>query len=67
MRVGCGDIADITTNGGMMAPETDCSFPCSGDPIHLCGGALRLQLYIWDQSDPLIVFNTPEVTGQYEV
>ncbi|KAI0058608.1 copper radical oxidase [Artomyces pyxidatus] len=60
----CGDVADITTNGGTTAPETDCSFPCSGDPIHLCGGAERLQLYLWNGS--IDVWNTPANIGRYE-
>ena len=62
---GCGDVEDITTNGGQLALETDCSFPCSGDPIQLCGGAERLSLYEWD--GVLNDWHTPENTGHYEV
>lgn len=35
---GCGDVDDIANNGGMNASESDCVIPCSGDPIHICGG-----------------------------
>lgn len=40
----CGDVSDVTTNSAGPAPETDCNIPCSGDPLHLCGGPLRLQV-----------------------
>jgi hypothetical protein len=33
--VGCGDVADEANNGGVVAPETDCATPCTGDPIHV--------------------------------
>ena len=62
---GCGDVQDISTNGGQMAPETDCSMPCSGDPIHLCGGAERLQLY--EYAGGIDNFNHPTNIGRYEV
>ena len=62
---GCGDVEDITANGGTMAPETDCSQACSGDPIHLCGGSERLSLYEWQGN--LQTWNTPANTGRYEV
>jgi len=38
---------------------------CSGDPLHLCGGANRLQLYLWNGN--LNNWQTPANTGQYEV
>ncbi|KAH9987623.1 copper radical oxidase [Russula compacta] len=60
----CGDVADITNNGGTTAAATDCSIACSGDPFHLCGGAERLQLYLWNGN--LNTWNTPAITGQYE-
>ncbi|VDB83101.1 unnamed protein product [Peniophora sp. CBMAI 1063] len=60
----CGDVADIAQNGGTMAPETDCNAPCSGDPIHLCGGSQRLSLYEWDGD--LYVWHEPENIGRYE-
>ncbi|KAI0315679.1 copper radical oxidase [Amylostereum chailletii] len=60
----CGDVDDITNNGGAPAPESDCSIACSGDPIHLCGGAERLQLYLWNGS--LNVWHQPSNIGRYE-
>ncbi|KAH8814496.1 copper radical oxidase [Flagelloscypha sp. PMI_526] len=44
----CGDPTDIA-NAPFVA-ESDCSDPCSGDPIHLCGNGNRLSLYEWDGS-----------------
>jgi hypothetical protein len=63
--LGCGDVADITNNGGTTAPETDCSTVCSGDPSHLCGGAQRLQLYLWN--GVLNNWQSPANIGGYEV
>jgi len=63
--VGCGDVADITNNGGTTAAETDCVMPCSGDPTRLCGGAQRLQLYLWNGA--LNNWHTPANIGRYEV
>ena len=63
--LGCGDVADITNNGGTTAAETDCSTACSGDPSHLCGGSWKLQLYLWHGI--LYNWHTPTVTGRYEV
>ncbi|KAH9958446.1 copper radical oxidase [Russula dissimulans] len=60
----CGDVADITNYGGTTAAATDCSMPCSGDPLHLCGGAERLQLYLWN--GVLNTWNTPAIIGQYQ-
>jgi len=60
----CGDITDVATNGGGMAPETDCNMICSGDPIHLCGGPLRLQLYYWNGN--MNIWHTPDNIGYYE-
>ena len=65
LHPGCGDVADITNNGGATAPEKDCTMACSGDPLHLCGGPQRLQLYLWSGS--LATWNTPANTGHYEV
>jgi hypothetical protein len=65
LHPGCGDVQDITANGGATAPETDCSMACSGDPLHLCGGPQRLQLYLW--SGTLTTWNTPSNIGRYEV
>ncbi|KAJ7058025.1 galactose oxidase [Mycena amicta] len=61
----CGDISDVTDSGAMLQPENACDLPCSGDPIHLCGGGGTLQYYQWTGATH--VWHTPEVTGQYEV
>ena len=63
--LGCGDVADITNNGGTTAAETDCTMACSGDPLHLCGGAERLQLYLWNGN--LNNWHIPANIGGYEV
>ncbi|KAH8995153.1 copper radical oxidase [Lactarius hatsudake] len=60
----CGDVADITNNGGTTAPESDCTMPCSGDPLHLCGNGWRLQLYLWNGT--LNNWGTPSNIGRYE-
>jgi hypothetical protein len=58
----CGDVSDIAT--GAPAAQGDCDMPCSGDPIHLCGGPNRLSVYTWSGS--LQTWHTPANTGQYE-
>ena len=65
-RADCGDVSDLVDNSLGPAPESDCDIACSGDPIHLCGGAERLSVYEW-VGEPLNVWHTPEVTGAYEV
>jgi hypothetical protein len=63
--LGCGDVADISNNGGTTAAESDCNTTCSGDSSHLCGGAQRLQLYLWNGT--LNNWHTPSNIGRYEV
>ncbi|KAN0132716.1 hypothetical protein V8E53_009387, partial [Lactarius tabidus] len=60
----CGDVADIADNGGKTAAESDCEMPCTGDPLHLCGGTWRLQLYLWKGN--LNIWSTPANIGGYE-
>ncbi|KIP01604.1 hypothetical protein PHLGIDRAFT_38239 [Phlebiopsis gigantea 11061_1 CR5-6] len=60
----CGDLSDVTNNSPGLAPATDCSAPCSGDPIHLCGGAQRLTYYTWNGN--LNTWHTPANTGYYQ-
>ncbi|KAJ7113106.1 glyoxal oxidase N-terminus-domain-containing protein [Mycena epipterygia] len=60
----CGDVSDVTASGVTLQPESDCNLPCSGDPIHLCGGGDRIQYYVW--TGPTHVWHTPEVIGRYE-
>ena len=62
---GCGDVADITNNGGKKAAESDCTMACPGDPLHLCGGPQMLQLYLWNGA--LNTWNAPTNIGRYEV
>ena len=64
---GCGDISDIRNNGGIFSDDASCNMPCSGDPVHICGGQQRLSLYYWDPSNPLNVWHAPNNTGRYEV
>ncbi|KAK0190079.1 glyoxal oxidase N-terminus-domain-containing protein [Armillaria mellea] len=61
----CGDVSDITAHGSVQAEAGDCATQCPGDPLHLCGGGLRLQLYTWNGT--VNVWHTPAVTGRYEV
>ena len=61
----CGDVNDVTTNGGTVVSDSECNMPCSGDPIHLCGAGNRLTTYYWTGT-PLYVWNTPKNTGYYE-
>ncbi|OBZ73298.1 putative fungistatic metabolite [Grifola frondosa] len=60
----CGDVSDVTANSPGFAPETDCDIPCSDDPIHLCGGAERLQYYKWNGN--MNNWQTPSNIGRYE-
>ncbi|KAI0820881.1 hypothetical protein BC628DRAFT_1412846 [Trametes gibbosa] len=60
----CGDITDVQNNSPGFADPTLCNIACSGDPIHLCGGEARLQLYEW--SGVMNDWHTPENTGRYE-
>ncbi len=63
--LGCGDVADVVNQGGVLAAETDCSMPCSGDPIHLCGAGNRLSYYEWTGT-PLQTWSTPAQHGEYQ-
>ncbi|KAL7277999.1 hypothetical protein ACG7TL_007952 [Trametes sanguinea] len=60
----CGDITDVQNNSPGFADPTLCNIPCSGDPIHLCGGEARLQLYEWN--GVMNDWHTPANTGRYE-
>ncbi|KAJ7186426.1 galactose oxidase, partial [Mycena filopes] len=62
----CGDRSDVVKSGFKLGPENDCNIPCTGDPIHLCGGVARIQYYLWN-GPPINVWHTPAVTGRYEV
>ncbi|EMD36066.1 hypothetical protein CERSUDRAFT_115979 [Gelatoporia subvermispora B] len=60
----CGDPSDVTSTSQGQTTESSCSSACSGDPVHLCGGADTLNVYFWDGD--IDVWHTPEVTGAYE-
>lgn len=60
----CGDVSDVIQYSPGFSAESDCSMPCSGDPLHLCGGPERLQLYYWNGG--LQTWHTPANTGRYE-
>ncbi|KAF8264448.1 hypothetical protein EI94DRAFT_1738445, partial [Lactarius quietus] len=60
----CGDVADISNNGGTTAAESDCAMPCTGEPLNACGGFWRLQLYLWNGN--LDTWDTPTNIGRYE-
>ena len=61
----CGDVSDVVHSGMTLQPDSDCSFICTGDATHLCGGAFRIQYYVWTGSAH--VWHMPEITGRYEV
>lgn len=48
-----------------MDVEAECNIPCTGDPIHLCGGANRYTYYTWDGT--MNVWHKPTNVGRYEV
>ncbi|KAI0364868.1 galactose oxidase [Pilatotrama ljubarskyi] len=60
----CGDITDVQNNSPGFADDSLCNIPCSGDPVHLCGGEARLQLYEWN--GVMNDWHTPDNTGRYE-
>ncbi|KAJ6589404.1 copper radical oxidase [Mycena capillaripes] len=63
-RCYCGDESDVIKSGFTIGDESGCSIPCTGDPVHLCGGVFRIQYYLW--TGPAHVWHTPAVTGRYE-
>lgn len=60
----CGDVTDIQTQTNI-TDDSECNISCSGDPVHLCGGGLRLTTYFLNETRN--VWHTPENTGYYEV
>ncbi|RDB22030.1 hypothetical protein Hypma_011026 [Hypsizygus marmoreus] len=60
----CGDAEDITGGGAVMGAESECSLPCPGDPLHLCGAGDRLSLYSWNGT--MNVWHKPANIGRYE-
>ncbi|KAJ7720043.1 galactose oxidase [Mycena metata] len=64
-RCYCGDLSDVVKSGFGLQPESDCNIPCTGDPIHLCGGVARLQYYLWT-GPALQTWHKPAITGAYK-
>ncbi|TFK38505.1 hypothetical protein BDQ12DRAFT_723345 [Crucibulum laeve] len=60
----CGDKSDVTDNDGVFGAESECTLPCPGDPIHLCGAGNRLSYYEWNGT--MDVWQNPSNIGRYE-
>jgi len=60
----CGDITDVTNNDGVFGAASECTTPCPGDPIHICGDGDRLTTYFWNGT--MNNWHTPANTGFYE-
>lgn len=54
----CGDTSDVTAVGATLVDESQCTFGCTGDPIHICGGSRRLTYYTWNGA-PLTQWSYP--------
>jgi hypothetical protein len=63
----CGDLDGVEKMGAKVAPETECSTPCSGAPDAICGAGNRLSWYKWTGT-PLYVWQYPKgiAAGQYK-
>jgi len=61
----CGDVEDVKANGGVFGDESECSTPCPGDPLHLCGQGDRLNTYFWNGT--VNNWHKPANIGRYEV
>ncbi|KAG6812809.1 hypothetical protein H0H92_000267 [Tricholoma furcatifolium] len=59
----CGDTTDPVNNGAVFGNETECTLPCPGDPLSLCGAGDRLTYY--EYNGTMNLWHTPEVTGAY--
>jgi hypothetical protein len=75
----CGDVENLTGNGGVIGADSECTMACSGmlliylslsytylkpgDATHICGGPSRLTFYSWSG---LNTWNRPANTGRYE-
>ncbi|KAK8232248.1 hypothetical protein HDK90DRAFT_467432 [Phyllosticta capitalensis] len=65
----CGSKSDVLAAKATLAPESDCSFPCTGNVTTLCGAGNRISYYTWENStNPLYVWNYPQgnSAGSYE-
>ncbi|KAJ7583869.1 hypothetical protein C8J56DRAFT_1054387 [Mycena floridula] len=59
----CGDSTDVIQKNSTQIADSQCNVQCSGDPIHLCGGGLKFNLYEAPARD---IWNQPAITGRYE-
>jgi hypothetical protein len=59
----CGDISDVTTAGAKMAPDSDCTQVCTGNPTEICGAGNRISYYQWTADTPLHTWHYPEGNG----
>ena len=64
-RADCGDITDVAANDGVFGAESECTMPCPGDPLHLCGAGNRLNTYFWNGA--MNDWHTPTNICRYEV
>ncbi|KAG6815651.1 hypothetical protein H0H87_012650, partial [Tephrocybe sp. NHM501043] len=60
----CGDKTDPIVQGAVFGTETECTLPCPGDPISLCGAGDRLTYY--EYNGTMNIWNTPTNIGRYE-
>ncbi|KAF4622575.1 hypothetical protein D9613_009394 [Agrocybe pediades] len=63
----CGDTIDVKNNNGVFGAESECTTPCPGDPVHLCGDGNRLNTYFWNGPNGTANnWHTPANIGRYE-
>ncbi|KAK8212979.1 hypothetical protein BKA81DRAFT_316641 [Phyllosticta paracitricarpa] len=67
----CGTKGDVAKANAQLAPESDCSFPCTGNVTTLCGAGNRISYYTWESTNStnaLTTFNYPQGNdaGSYE-
>lgn len=66
--IDCGDTIDVKNNNGVFGAESECTTPCPGDPVHLCGDGNRLNTYFWNGPNGTANnWHTPANIGRYEV
>jgi hypothetical protein len=46
-------------NGAVLAPDTDCTQVCSGNPTEICGAGNRISYYSWAGDNPLYTWRYP--------
>ncbi|KAF9484627.1 copper radical oxidase [Pholiota conissans] len=60
----CGDITDVAAGNGVFGADSECTTPCPGDPVHICGDGNRLTTYFWNAT--MNNWHTPANIGRYE-